>query len=156
MKERVTKDEACQRLGVHLSTLDRMIKRNEVETEMEPQGSRHRVYVLLDQEEAQGAHQDTSPDAARYMSADPAHTSEVIVLRERVKSLEEMISYYQQQLKDAEWRYGQLQANLTTAQNTLAAVTTRALADPSTRTKRNWWPWRRSGDDQQHQPAMQG
>ena len=156
MKERLTKEEACQRLGIHLSTLDRMIKRNEVETELEPQGSRHRVYVLLDQDEAPGAHQDTSPDAARYMSDDPAHTSEVIVLRERVKSLEEMISYYQQQLRDAEWRYGQLQANLTTAQNTLAAVTTRALADPSTRTKRNWWPWRRSGEDQQHQPAMQG
>ena len=139
MKQRVTKDEACQRLGKSLATLDRMIKRDEVEIELEPQGSRHRVWVLLEDE-------DVSIDIPGDVSPQVSDSSELITLRERVRGLEELVSYYQQQLKDAEWRYGQLQANLTTAQATLAAVTTRALPDPATRSTRNWWPWRRKND----------
>ena len=139
MKQRFTKDEARQRLGKSLATLDRMIKRNEVEIELQPQGSRHRVWVLLEDE-------DVSSDIPGDVSPQMSDTSELITLRERVRGLEELVSYYQQQLKDAEWRYGQLQANLTTAQATLAAVTTRALPDPSTRLARNWWPWRRKND----------
>ena len=139
MKQRVTKDEACQRLGKSLATLDRMIKRDEVEIELEPQGSRHRVWVLLEDK-------DVSIDIPGDVSPQVSDSSELITLRERVRGLEELVSYYQQQLKDAEWRYGQLQANLTTAQATLAAVTTRALPDPATRSTRNWWPWRRKND----------
>ena len=139
MKQRVTKDEACQRLGKSLATLDRMIKRDEVEIELEPQGSRHRVWVLLEDE-------DVSIDIPGDVSPQVSDSSELITLRERVRGLEELVSYYQQQLKDAEWRYGQLQANLTTAQATLAAITTRALPDPATRSTRNWWPWRRKND----------
>ena len=139
MKQRFTKDEARQRLGKSLATLDRMIKRNEVEIELEPQGSRHRVWVLLEDK-------DVSIDIPGDVSPQVSDSSELITLRERVRGLEELVSYYQQQLKDAEWRYGQLQANLTTAQATLAAVTTRALPDPSTRSARNWWPWRRKND----------
>jgi hypothetical protein len=148
VKQRVTKDEACQRLGKSLATLDRMIKRDEVEIELEPQGSRHRVWVILEDE-------DVSSDIPSDVSPKMSDASELITLRERVRGLEELVSYYQQQLRDAEWRYGQLQANLTTAQNTLAAVTTRALPDPSTRSKRIWWPWRRNGEGQ-HQAAVQG
>ena len=96
-----------------------------------------------------------SSDIPSDVSPKMSDASELITLRERVRGLEELVSYYQQQLRDAEWRYGQLQANLTTAQNTLAAVTTRALPDPSTRSKRIWWPWRRNGEGQ-HQAAVQG
>ena len=148
MKQRFTKDEARQRLGKSLATLDRMIKRNEVEIELQPQGSRQRVWVLLEDE-------DVSSDIPGDVSPQMSDSSELITLRERVRGLEELVSYYQQQLRDAEWRYGQLQANLTNAQNTLAAVTTRALPDPSTRSKRIWWPWRRNGEGQ-HQAAVQG
>ena len=116
-----------------------MIKRDEVEIELEPQGSRHRVWVLLEDK-------DVSIDIPGDVSPQVSDSSELITLRERVRGLEELVSYYQQQLKDAEWRYGQLQANLTTAQATLAAVTTRALPDPATRSTRNWWPWRRKND----------
>ena len=59
MKQRVTKDEACQRLGKSLATLDRMIKRDEVEIELEPQGSRHRVWVILEDEECRVTYQAT-------------------------------------------------------------------------------------------------
>ena len=78
MKQRVTKDEACQRLGKSLATLDRMIKRDEVEIEAGAQGSRHRVWVLLEDK-------DVSIDIPGDVSPQVSDSSELITLRERVR-----------------------------------------------------------------------
>ena len=45
---RVTRKEAASKLNVSKSTLDRMIKRGELETETEQHGHRHTVWVLMD------------------------------------------------------------------------------------------------------------
>ena len=65
-----------------------------------------------------------------------------------------MVSYYQQQLKDSEWRYQQLLENLTSSQRTVEAFA-RALPEPQAATPqgapeetgqgkqvRRWWPFR--------------
>ena len=51
MKQRVSKVGAERRLNKSRATIDRMISRGELETELEPYGSRHRVWVLLDNPE---------------------------------------------------------------------------------------------------------
>ena len=48
MTQRLTKLEAAARLDVSPSTIDRMIQRNELTIEKEPRGSRHKVWVLLE------------------------------------------------------------------------------------------------------------
>ena len=46
MQQRLSKLEAAQRLGVSPSTLDRMIRRGELEIEREGRGDRAKVWVL--------------------------------------------------------------------------------------------------------------
>ena len=48
---RVTRQDAATRLGVSEATVDRMIRRGELQVEKEPQGSRYKVWVLLDDTE---------------------------------------------------------------------------------------------------------
>ena len=45
-----------------------------------------------------------------------------------MKGLEELVSYYKQQLKDSEWRYQQLLENLSSSQRTVEAFA-RALPE---------------------------
>ena len=48
--QRVTRQDAATRLHVSEATIDRMVKRGDLHTEQEPQGSRYRVWVLLDED----------------------------------------------------------------------------------------------------------
>ena len=48
MTQRLTKLEAAARLGVSPSTIDRMIRRNELAIEKEVRGTRYKVWVLTD------------------------------------------------------------------------------------------------------------
>ena len=144
MTQRVTKLEAAAILDVSASTIDRMIRRGELETETEPHGSRHKVWVLMDHE----ATSDPPGDGAPERSDEPS----VAVLTQQVKGLEELVTYQREQLKDADWRYQQLMEQLSASQKNLEALT-RALpappADMGTRNERNgvnrsrWWPFRR-------------
>ena len=45
---RMTRHEAAARLAVSEATIDRMIKRGDLATEREPQGTRYKVWVLVD------------------------------------------------------------------------------------------------------------
>ncbi len=43
----LTKAEACEELGISLSTLDRRIASGVIQTRKKPMGQRHRVYVVM-------------------------------------------------------------------------------------------------------------
>ena len=116
MKQRVSKVEAERHLNKSRATIDRMISRGELKTELEPHGSRHRVWVLLDNpEDSREDAQETSVESSHETST----KGEDATLRERIKGLEELVSYYQQQLKDSEWRYQQLFDTLSSSQRTV-------------------------------------
>ena len=148
MTQRVTKLEAAAILDVSASTIDRMIKRGELETETEPHGSRHKVWVLMDHYERS----DQTSDGSHDRSDEP----DVAVLMQQVQGLEELVVYQREQLKDADWRYQQLMEQLSASQKNVEALT-RALpapvvapeTEPSAqgleleRGRSWWWPFRR-------------
>ena len=163
MTQRLTKMEAAAHLDVSASTIDRMIQRGELQIETEPHGSRHRVWVVMDDEEV-----NESVNSSREISDSPPDSSsdtsneerpdrserldevELAVLRERVKSLEELGDYHRELLKDSEWRYQQAMEQLNTSQRTVEAFT-KALPEAASgdlsashSPRRSWWPFGRS------------
>ena len=82
----LTKAEACRELAVSLSTLDRRIASGDIQVRREQRGSRHRIYVMLDDDLAEnGANarsQDTLPDVAQ----------------ERIRGSDEQVELLQAQL----------------------------------------------------------
>ena len=82
----LTKAEACRELAVSLSTLDRRIASGDIQVRREPQGRRHRIYVMLDdglpENGANARSQGTLLDVAR----------------ERIRGLDEQVALLQAQL----------------------------------------------------------
>ena len=156
MAQRLSKMEAAALLDVSQSTIDRMIQRGELQTEREPHGSRYRIWVVMDDEDAdvsadmsvnasdnspEGSH-DASGDGMPNVS-DASPNTAVAVLKERVKNLEELADYHRGLLKDSEWRYQQLLEQLSTSQRTVETLT-KALPAADTGTpgqRRRWWPF---------------
>ena len=144
MTQRVTKLEAAAILDVSASTIDRMIKRGEIETETEPHGSRHKVWVLMDH--------GTTGDPPGGGSPERSDEPSLAVLMQQVKGLEELVTYQREQLRDSDWRYQQLMEQLSASQKNIEALT-RALPAPPpdmeppkarNGVKRSrWWPFRR-------------
>ena len=159
MTQRLSKMEAAARLDVSASTIDRMIQKGELQVEKEPHGSRHRIWVVLDDEETDGSvdspleasesSPDDSPDASGEEMPDWSDASgevEVAVLRERVKNLEELADYHRELLKDSEWRYQQAMEQLSASQRTMETLTKSlpaAVDGNSVSPRRSWWPFRR-------------
>ena len=157
MTLRLSKMEAATRLDVSASTIDRMIQKGELQTEKEPHGSRHRIWVVMDDEETDKSvnspreASDPSPDDSHDASgegrsdeSDASDEVEVAVLRERVKNLEELADYHRELLKDSEWRYQQAMEQLSASQRTMENLTKAlpAAADGNTPLpRRSWWPF---------------
>ncbi|MDE2938077.1 MAG: hypothetical protein OXR67_04055 [Chloroflexota bacterium] len=80
----LTKAEACRELRLSLSTLNRRIAAGDVTVKREPRGSRHRVYVMLD---------DDPP--SNGVAAD----SELIAAQERIRGLEAQVELLHEQLE---------------------------------------------------------
>ena len=156
MAQKLTKMEAAARLDVSQSTIDRMIQKGELQIEKEPHGSRHRIWVLMNGEDADASVDmsvdvsDNSPEDSHDAStdempdtADMSEAIELAVLRERVKNLEELANYHREQLRDSEWRYQQAMDQLGNSQRTVDTLT-KALpaADPGIASqRRRWWPF---------------
>ena len=166
MRQRITKQEAGARLGVSPSTIDRMIRRQELATEKEQHGSRHRVWILMDD----GDLSDASPDGlgdqsydahdrsersddkadssdTSYDSSDESLIVELVALRERTRSAEDLAEYRGELLKEAELRYHTLLQELSSAHRTVETLS-RALPAPAEPTesqqpRRWWWPFRK-------------
>ena len=153
MTQRLSKIEAAARLDVSASTIDRMIQKGELETEKEPHGSRHRIWVVMDDEETDKSvnslreASEPSPDApgeGRSEGSDESGEVELAVLRERVKNLEELADYHRGLLRDSEWRYQQAMEQLSASQRTMETLTKAlpAAVDGNTpSTRRSWWPF---------------
>ena len=160
MMQRMTKIQAATRLDVSQSTIDRMIQRGELQTEKERHGSRHRVWVLMDDDEGD-ATADESADNSN-LSSDNSHDAssdelsgetdasteiELAVLRERVKGLEELAEYHRSLLKDSEWRYQQAMEQLGASQKNMETLTRTlpaAHSEEDIAPRWSWWPFRKS------------
>ena len=143
MQQRLSKLEAAQRLGVSPSTLDRMIRRGELEIEREGRGDRAKVWVL-----APGLSSDAP--GGQPVDAGPSPEAELAAAREQVRALQELADYrgklldYRGKLLDeAEWRYRELLEELRRSQAMLEGLT-RALPPGGTEEssrRRRWWPF---------------
>ena len=159
MTQRLSKMEAAARLDVSASTIDRMIQKGELQVEKEPHGSRHRIWVVLDDEESDESvdspleASEPSPDglldaSGEEMSdwSDASGEVEVAVLRERVKNLEELADYHRELLRDSEWRYQQAMEQLSASQRTMETLTKSlpaAVDGNNVSPRRSWWPFGR-------------
>ena len=153
MTQRLSKMEAATRLEVSASTIDRMIQKGELQTEKEPHGTRHRIWVVLDDEETDlsvNSPRETSgpsPDASGEGRSDESDASDEVdlaVLRERVRNLEELADYHRELLKDSEWRYQQAMEQLSASQRTMETLTRAlpaAVDGNNVSPRRSWWPF---------------
>ena len=141
MKQRLSKVEASQELGVSISTIDRMIRRGDLQIEREGTKSNDRVWVILEGEEAAEAGDGADDgDAAELRE-------QVKELQGQVKSQRELADYRGELLKEGELRFHALLQELSSSHRTLEALT-RALPEPpqpaqEVPRKRWWWPFRR-------------
>ena len=139
---RVTRNEAAAKLNVSKSTLDRMIKKGELDTETEQHGHRHTVWVLMDDvvedisDDSTGNTNGHFPAASEYTGGDTG--AENLALQTEVKGLRELVDLYRERLTDADWRYQELMGQLKTMTNALPAP----QDAPAPRPKRWWRPFR--------------
>ena len=165
---RVTRQDAATRLGVSEATVDRMIRRGELQVEKEPQGNRYKVWVLLDDTEQ--IPDDDSGENTVYVDDSKAEKSvytvktsaengiqshedgvytgedELTALRTENRSLRELADYHREQLRDAEWRYRELMERLKLSQENMATLTKAlpaAVDGNNAPARRSWWSFGR-------------
>ena len=142
----LTQLEAATRLGVSPSTIDRMIRRNELSIEKEHHGSQYKVRVLIDDAvpggEAAGLANGAGGEAAGLAAPAGGQPDmiEVTILRERVKSLQELDVYHREQLKEAEMRFQLLLQTMESLPRALPAP----AATKNTNSFWSWWPFRKA------------
>ena len=88
----LTKAEACRELAVSLSTLDRRIASGDIQVRREQHGSRHRIYVMLDD--------DLPENGASARSQGTL----LDVAQERIRGLDEQVALLQAQLAQEQER----------------------------------------------------
>ena len=161
---RMSRQDAAARLKVSESTLDRMIRRGELAAEKEAHGTRHKVWVIVEEPEQSAVVAGVSgADRSEYSSGVIADKSErslrsvaysngdaLTGLEVEVQRWRELAEYRGELLKDSEWRYQELLQQLTRSQETstkLASSLDRALpmgSDERQGSRRwPWWPFRR-------------
>ena len=138
---RVTRKEAAARLNVSKSTLDRMIKRDELATETEQHGQRHTVWVLMDDEIEDIAEVSTGntnghfPEVSEHIGDNIK--AENLALQVKVNGLRELVDLYRERLTDSDWRYQELMEQFKTMTKALPMA-----PEELPRPKRRWWPFR--------------
>ena len=138
---KVTRNEAAARLKVSKSTLDRMIKRGELTTEMEQHGQRHTIWILMDDEIEDIAEVSTGntnghfPEVSEHIGDETR--AENLALQAEAKGLRELVDLYRERLTDSDWRYQELMEQFKTMTKALPM----AREEPP-RPKRRWWPFR--------------
>ena len=156
---RLSRHEAAARLQVSEATIDRMIRRGELATEKESQGSRYKVWVVMSEDSFVSTGAQTGLNTAGKSvetglpmvdetvdTAEPSvytNGDEVVALRTERDGLRGLVTYLQEHTKDAEWRYQELLQQLRLSQENVATLV-RALPAADTRTptqRRRWWPF---------------
>ena len=138
---RVTRNEAAAKLNVSKSTLDRMIKKGELDTETEQHGHRHTVWVLMD-DVVEDTTEDFTENTNGHFPASSEHIrddtgAENLALQAEVTGLRELVDLYRERLTDADWRYHEVLEQLKTMTK---ALPTAEPAGP--KAKWRWWPFR--------------
>ena len=106
----MTRQDAANHLGVSEATVDRMVKRGKLRTEKEPQGSRYKVWVLLDDTgQTPGDKLDensvytvqTPAENGVHSREDGVYTGEdgLTALRTENRSLRELADYHRELLR---------------------------------------------------------
>ena len=155
--QRLGKREAADQLGVSVSTLQRMVKRGDLETEREGSADNGRLWILVDlpDDNSPGKPGDLPPDnPGNSLPMPPDHPGKALytenaMLRQQVEHLQELSEYHKQALKDSEWRYQQLLQQLESSQRTVETLSKALPSGPSSGSaaespkRRRWWPFRR-------------
>ena len=102
----LTKAEACRELGVSLSTLDRRIAAGMLMVRRETHGQRHRVYVVMDDDRVE------VNGVSNSLSDAGIGDSHLVVARERIRGLEELVEFLKGELRTAQERTAELLAGL--------------------------------------------
>ena len=171
MVQRLSKMDAARVLQVHHSTIDRMIQRGELQVEREGLGRRPKVWVLVDDPpadtpdgsssdswSAQPGSANATPSARPGLAngssptvvgepGDIAAEVELATIKERAKSLEELVEYQRKQLVDADWRYQQVLDQLASSQRISENLSRPLAAGGATGDSlhsRRWWPFRKA------------
>ena len=158
MKRRLSKIEASQELGVSLSTIDRMIRREDLQIEREGTKSNDRVWVLMEDEGAAPA-DDPAVSKAPAPADDGASDEEVKRLQEQVRDLQgqvkelqgqvkgqqELADYRGELLKEGELRFHAVLQELSSSHRTVETLTKAlpAAGEPEEARprRRRWWPF---------------
>ena len=91
----LTKAEACQELGISLSTLDRRIASGKIKVKRKPRGRRHRVYVVME-----------GPPSEVELN-NPLIALALAVALERILDLEEKMAVIEDRLREERKRNSQ-------------------------------------------------
>ena len=149
---RVSKMEAVNFLGVSLSTIERMIKRGDLQIEKEDLGGRHRIWILLEEEggeESAGESPEQSVGYSSEMPDDeltPSEKEELVALRVQVKGLQDLSDFRAEQLKESELRFQQIIQQMELLTRALPAPPPEQR--PTAEDRWGWWPWRRKSSRQ--------
>ena len=131
MVQRITKEQAMVSMGISSSTLERRIKSGEVQVEVDHEGGRRKVWVLVNDDQV-----DVLPNS-HSGNQQGTDDTQVAVMQVQLDNALALADYRAELLKESEIRFHELLQQM----NTL----TRALpAPPPERPRRSWWPWKRN------------
>ena len=154
--QRVTRQGAASILQVSEATVDRMVRRGDLQAEKEPQGSRYRLWILLDEDAVTTLADNkiyTNEETADTLgdgSADRSDDSEdLAALKAENAQLRELADFRKQLLDDSEWRYHQLvqqlnlsqEANLALIRALPPAIAETTQGEPPSPPRWRWWPF---------------
>ena len=131
MVQRVTKEQAMVSMGISSSTLERRIKSGEVQVEVDHEGGRRKVWVLVDDDQVD------VPTGSHPGNQQGNDDTQMAVMQVQLDNALALADYRAELLKESETRFHELLQQM----NTL----TRALpAPPMEQARRSWWPWKRN------------
>ena len=146
---RVSKMDAVNILGVSLSTVERMIKRGDLQIEKDDLGGRHRIWILLEEETGGESAEKSGAQSAGYSpemtddALDMSKKEELIALRVQVKGLQDLSDFRAEQLKESDLRFQQLMQQF----DRLSLALPAPAPESKPRGKGwSWLPWRRRSE----------
>ena len=146
MKRRLSKIEASQELGVSLSTIDRMIRREDLQIEREGTKSNDRVWVVLEDEGAAPADDGAGDEEVKRLQEQVRGLQEQVKeLQGQVKGQQELADYRGELLKEGELRFHAVLQELSSSHRTVETLTKAlpAAGEPEEARprRRRWWPF---------------
>ena len=102
MVQRVTKQQAMVSMGISSSTLERRIKSGDVQVEVDHAGSRRRVWVVVDDDQAD------EPPGIQHDIQHPTGDTQVVVMQVKLDNALALAEYRAELLRESETRFHEL------------------------------------------------